>query len=88
MKFEFIPSDFVCSRRFCFEIDEKEDVILSLFVTGGCHGNLQGISKLLPGMKVEEAVRRLEGITCGGKPTSCPDQIAEALKREYLSKKN
>ena len=80
MKFEYTPCDFVCSTHYAFDIDEKNSVILSLAVTGGCHGNLQGISRLLPGMTVQEAIRRLEGITCGGKPTSCPDQIAKALK--------
>ena len=48
---------------------------------GGCSGNLQGICSLLKGMTVEEAVARMEGIRCGGKPTSCPDQLAQALKQ-------
>lgn len=87
MKFEYIPSDFVCSTRYEFEIDEKNSVILSLAVTGGCHGNLQGISRLLPGMTVQEAIRRLEGICCGNKPTSCPDQIARALKEFAAGKR-
>ena len=52
----------------------------SLQVQGGCHGNLQGISKLVVGMKVEDVIARLEGIRCGFKPTSCPDQMAQALK--------
>ena len=47
---------------------------------GGCSGNLQGISRLVEGMNVDEAIRRLDGIRCGFKPTSCPDQIAQALK--------
>ena len=49
-------------------------------VQGGCHGNLQGISKLVEGMKTEEVIARLEGIRCGMKSTSCPDQLAKALK--------
>ena len=81
MKFEYIPSDLVCSKRFEFEIDEKEERILSCVVYGGCPGNLQGISCLLKGMKVKDAIARLDGISCGGKPTSCPDQIAQALKK-------
>jgi len=68
----------VCSRQFTFEIEDG--VIKSLQVIGGCSGNLQGISSLLKNMKVDEAISRLEGIPCGGKPTSCPDQIARALK--------
>ena len=47
---------------------------------GGCNGNLKGIASLLAGMKAEDAIARMEGTTCGSKPTSCPDQIAQALK--------
>ena len=68
----------VCSRAFTIQVEGG--VIQSVQVVGGCHGNLQGISSLLKGMPVEEAIKRLEGIRCGGKPTSCPDQIAQALK--------
>jgi len=63
------------------EIDVEGDVIQSVRVEGGCSGNLQGICSLLKGMTVEEAVARMEGIRCGGKPTSCPDQLAQALKQ-------
>ena len=69
----------VCSRN--MEIDVEGDVIQSVRVEGGCSGNLQGIGSLLKGMTVEEAVARMEGIRCGGKPTSCPDQLAQALKQ-------
>ena len=69
----------VCSRN--MEIDVEGDVIQSVRVEGGCSGNLQGICYLLKGMTVEEAVARMEGIRCGGKPTSCPDQLAQALKQ-------
>ena len=68
----------VCSQLFSIEVEDG--VIQSVQVLGGCNGNLQGISSLLKGMKVEEAVERLEGIRCGMRPTSCPDQIAQALK--------
>lgn len=68
----------VCSRK--MEIDVEGGVIQAVRVMGGCSGNLQGISALLKGMKVEEAVARMEGIRCGMKPTSCPDQLAQALK--------
>lgn len=67
-----------CSRA--FQIEVEEGVIRSVQVTGGCDGNLKGISSLLRGMKVEEAIQRMEGIRCGLKPTSCPDQLAKALK--------
>ena len=68
----------VCSRKFTIQVEDG--VIQDLQVVGGCSGNLQGLSALLKGMKVDQAVERLEGIRCGGKPTSCPDQIAQALK--------
>ena len=68
----------VCSRH--MEIDVEDGVIQAVRVTGGCSGNLQGVAALLKGMKVEEAVARMEGIRCGMKPTSCPDQLAQALK--------
>ena len=54
-------------------------------VLGGCNGNLKGISSLLKGMKAEDAIARMEGTTCGNKPTSCPDQIAQALKGALAS---
>ena len=77
MVIDYIPRG-VCSRA--FQIEVEDGVIRSVQVTGGCHGNLQGLSALLRGMKVEEAIGRMEGIRCGGKPTSCPDQLAQALK--------
>lgn len=68
----------VCSRK--MEIDVDNGVIEKVVVVGGCSGNLQGISSLLVGMKVEDAIAKMEGIRCGFKPTSCPDQLAKALK--------
>lgn len=62
------------------EIDVEDGVIRAVRVQGGCSGNLQGICSLLKGMTVEEAVARMEGIRCGMKSTSCPDQLARALK--------
>ena len=69
----------VCSQF--MEIEIENDRIAAVRVTGGCSGNLQGISRLLAGMEVDEAIRRMEGIRCGMKPTSCPDQLARALRR-------
>ena len=63
------------------DIDVEDGKIESVKVTGGCSGNLQGISSLLKGMDVDEAISRMEGIRCGVKATSCPDQIAQALKQ-------
>ena len=71
----------VCSQHMTAEVEEG--VIRSLTVVGGCNGNLQGISRLVEGMKVEEAIRRLEGIHCGFKATSGPDQLAQGLKRHF-----
>ena len=68
----------VCSRH--MEIDVEGGVIQAVRVIGGCSGNLQGISSLLKGMTVEDAIARMEGIRCGMKATSCPDQLAQALK--------
>lgn len=69
----------VCSRH--MEIDLENGVIVEARVEGGCNGNLKGICSLLKGMTVEEAITRMEGITCGPKATSCPDQLAQALKQ-------
>lgn len=77
MVIDFTPKG-VCSRKMVIEVEDG--IVKSLQVTGGCHGNLQGISKLVEGMKVEDVIARLDGIRCGGKPTSCPDQLAQALK--------
>ena len=68
----------VCSRKMTIEVEEG--IIRSVAVLDGCNGNLQGISRLMEGMTVEEAIRRMEGIRCGRKSTSCPDQLAQALK--------
>ena len=69
----------VCSKA--MEVDVENGVIREVRVLGGCSGNLKGISSLLVGMKVEDAIARMEGIRCGLKPTSCPDQLAQALKQ-------
>jgi len=68
----------VCSRKMTLEIEDG--ILKSLKVEGGCSGNLQGICKLVAGMPVEEVIRRVEGIRCGFKSTSCPDQLSQALK--------
>ena len=70
----------VCSRQISIEISD-DNVIESVKFLGSCNGNTQGISALVKGMDVEEAIERLEGIDCGGRGTSCPDQLANALKQ-------
>ena len=67
-----------CSTEIQFDV--KDGLVRSVKYTGGCHGNLQGISKLVDGMKVDDVIEKLEGIKCGYKPTSCPDQLAHALE--------
>ena len=77
MKITYRPSG-VCSRL--MEIEVEDDKIVSVAVTGGCDGNLKGIASLLRGMSVDEAIQRMEGIRCGFKATSCPDQLSKALR--------
>ncbi len=68
----------VCSRQIDLELEDG--VIVSAKFTGGCSGNTQGVAALVIGMKAEEAIRRLKGIKCGFKDTSCPDQLSKALE--------
>lgn len=68
----------VCSKEIDFEVEDG--IVKSVKFTGGCHGNQQGISSLVAGMKVEDVIERLRGIKCGFKSTSCPDQLACALQ--------
>lgn len=68
-----------CSKKIEIEVDENE-IITDVKFFGGCHGNLQGISKLVIGMRIDEVISKLSGIRCGFKSTSCPDQLAAALK--------
>lgn len=75
---DYQPSSAVCSKLIHIEV--KDGVILEASYKGGCHGNTQGISALIRGMKVDEAIRKIEGIDCAGRGTSCPDQLAKALK--------
>ena len=73
-----------CSREILFEIEDGK--LKNVVYIGGCNGNLKGISSLVEGMDVDEVIARLEGTTCGGKPTSCPDQLATALKQAKEAK--
>lgn len=78
MTYEYTPRG-VCSRKMIFEIEDG--ILKDIQIIGGCSGNLQGISSLVKGMPVDEVIARLEGINCGFKGTSCPDQLAQALKK-------
>ena len=66
-----------CSSQIDLELEDG--IIQSVAFTGGCNGNLKGISSLVKGMPAKEAIAKLQGTTCGGKPTSCPDQLSRAL---------
>lgn len=85
MEYRYKPSG-VCSREFVFDI--KDDIIQSMDVVGGCSGNLQGISNLLVGMNINDVVKKVRGVKCGIKNTSCPDQIALALQKFIESENN
>lgn len=78
MTYSYRPKG-VCSQLMTVEIEDG--MIKSLEVIGGCSGNLQGISRLVVGMKAEDAIKRLKGIRCGYKATSCPDQLSVALSQ-------
>ena len=68
-----------CSQRILFDIEDGK--VKNVQFIGGCNGNLKGIASLVEGMTATDIIARLEGTTCGGKPTSCPDQLARALKQ-------
>ncbi len=83
MKYSYTPYG-VCSRK--IDIDIEDGIIKDCRFTGGCNGNTTGVATLVKGMNAEEAVKKLKGIDCNGRGTSCPDQLAialeEALERE------
>ncbi len=78
-KTSFRTCDAVCSEQ--IDIETEDDVIRRIQYTRGCHGNTQGIASLCQGMRVSDVIARLEGIDCKGRGTSCPDQLARALKQ-------
>jgi len=78
MQYEYTTKG-TCSRQILFDIEDGK--LKNVQYIGGCNGNLKGISKLVEGMDVSEVIARLEGTTCGMKNTSCPDQLAQALKQ-------
>jgi uncharacterized protein (TIGR03905 family) len=73
-----------CSTKIVFDLENK-NIVKNVAFTGGCNGNLKAVSKLVDGMKAEDVIKLLKGNTCGGKPTSCADQLTKALE-EALSK--
>lgn len=77
MEYRYRPTG-VCSSEIILEIDQG--IVKNLKVIGGCNGNLQGIAALVKGMPINEVTEKLQGIKCGYKPTSCPDQISKAIE--------
>ena len=80
MKKSVFPTCGVCSQAIVIELTD-DDVVSKVEFIGGCQGNTQGVAALAVGMKAEEVVERLSGINCGRKATSCPDQLAKALRK-------
>lgn len=76
----------VCSREIKFEV--KDNKITELLFIGGCDGNLQGLSRLVEGLDISDAINKLKGIDCGGRGTSCPDQLSKALETYIKSNNN
>lgn len=85
MEYRYLPSDKVCSQEMIIELEG--DRIKKVTIVGGCAGNTIGVSHLIQGMKIDEAIEKLKGIPCGYRGTSCPDQLAIALE-EAKSKLN
>lgn len=77
MQFEYKTKG-TCSQMIYFEVEGGK--VRNVEFKGGCNGNLQGIGKLVEGMNIDDVIQRIEGIQCGMKPTSCPDQLSKALK--------
>lgn len=78
MQFEYKTKG-TCSQRILFEVNDG--IVSNVQFIGGCNGNLQGIGRLVEGMRIDDVIEKIEGIHCGMKPTSCPDQLANALKK-------
>ena len=78
MQYEY-KTQGTCSQRIIFEIEDNK--VRNVQFIGGCSGNTQGVARLIEGMDVNEAISRIDGIRCGMRPTSCPDQLATALKQ-------
>lgn len=85
MTYTFMPRG-VCSQQMTVELEDG--IIKDLQVLGGCNGNLQGISRLVVGMKASDAIDKLKGIHCGFRPTSCPDQLARGLEEALRRAEN
>ena len=85
MEYRYKPSNRVCSQEMIIELDG--DIVKKVTIVGGCAGNTVGVSNLIAGMKIDDAIKRLKGIPCGMRGTSCPDQLAIALEEAKKYKK-
>lgn len=85
MEYRYTPASSVCSQEMIIEVEN--DIIKSVKIIGGCAGNTLGVSSLIQGMNIDEAIKRLKGIMCGPRGTSCPDQLATALEEIKAIKK-
>ena len=84
MKELMYPTQGTCSKFIHVVLDENNVIVEAQFI-GGCHGNTQGISSLVKGQKAQDVIARVKGIQCGGRPTSCPDQLSMALQKAMES---
>ena len=84
MRFEYKTRG-TCSSKILFDVDDG--IVHNLEYIGGCNGNLQGMSRLVEGMNIDDVIARVQGIHCGMKPTSCPDQLARALEQIQSQRK-
>lgn len=87
--FKYIPQD-ICAKEIIVVANIEEKTIVNVSFLGGCNGNHKGIEALIKGMSIDEAADKLSGIECGGRGTSCPDQLSIALKRisNFINKEN
>ena len=86
MEYRYKPSDMVCSQEMIIELDG--DIIKKVTIIGGCAGNTLGLSNLIQGMNIDEAIKRLKGVPCGMGGTSCPDQLSRGLKSVIEKRKS
>lgn len=84
---KYKPAGCVCARQLVVEVDEEKNTVEDVLFFGGCSGNAQGIARLVKGMSVDDVIERLKDIKCGRKDSSCPAELAKALRENFGSKK-
>ena len=87
MIIKYMPSGCVCARQLVVEVDEEKGTVEDVLFFGGCSGNAQGIARLVKGMAIDDVIARLKDIKCGRKESSCPAELAKALKQNFRSDK-